>query len=49
MNRLAFRQNVSLAGGAVLAVKEEVYSDWVEENLEVGTKKWNGWGAFLCA
>lgn len=46
MNRLAFRQNVSLAGGAVLAVKEEVYSDWVEENLEVGTKKWNGWGAF---
>lgn len=46
MYRLAFRQNVSLAGGAVLAVKEEVYSDWVEENLEVGTKKWNGWGAF---
>lgn len=27
-------------------MKEEVYSDWVEENLEVGTKKWNGWGAF---
>lgn len=46
MYRLAFRQNVSLAGGAVLAVKEEVYSDWVEENLEVGTRKWNGWGAF---
>ena len=46
MYRLAFRQNVSLVGGAVLAVREEVYSDWVEENLEVGTKKWNGWGAF---
>ena len=46
MYRLAFRQNVSLVGGAVLAVREEVYSDWVEENREVGTKKWNGWGAF---
>lgn len=46
MYRLAFRQNVSLVGGAVLAVREDVYSDWVEENLEVGTLKWNGWGAF---
>lgn len=46
MYRLAFRQNVSLLGGAVLAVRKEVYCDWVEENLQVGTRKWNGWGAF---
>lgn len=44
MNRLEFRQNVSLLGGAVLAVKNETYTRWINENTDIVSKKWLGYG-----
>ena len=42
MNKLEFRQNVSLLGGAVLAVKNEIYTNWIKDNYDKINNRWNG-------
>ena len=44
MNRLEFRQNVSLLGGAVLAVKNETYNIWINDNYDKIQKRWKSYG-----
>lgn len=44
MNRLEFRQNVSLLGGAVLVVKNETYNTWINDNYDKVGKRWKGYG-----
>lgn len=43
MNRLEFRQNVSLLGGAVLAVKYETYNIWINDNYDKIQKRWKSY------
>lgn len=34
MNRLKFRQNVSLLGGGIFAVKSDIYMEYLKKNGE---------------
>lgn len=46
MNHLAFRQNVSLLGGAVLAVKPGVFQEYMDRCTKKGDALWQLWGIF---
>lgn len=46
MNHLLFRQNVSLLGGAVLAIKPNIFREFMSSRTGKGKYAWQSWGIF---
>lgn len=46
MNHLVFRQDISLLGGAALAVKADLFREFLEGRLGRGKNMWRSWGIF---